>query len=123
MNSVIDGFDPGLRAFGGREIVEPFPVKIIGDADFDLVKTVKDIQLGQGNIRDTGGFNRLSDKNRIEPAAPALPARHNAEFMSALAKLLPGFVQQFSGKRPLPHTGGIGFCDPQDRIDRGRAGA
>ena len=82
---------PGAAAHEGQpppahtwEIGDPFPVQLVGDADFDLVQGVQDVQLRQGQpeqARTTQGEEPSAARSRLclpRPLAyPLLPGTEN----------------------------------------------
>src|SRR6267154_267466 len=88
LDGLVDRLDPGLRALAGRQMVDFLAVQHITGADLDGVKTVENIELGQGQAVDAAGPHGLAYQRRIEPAAAPLAAGVDAELLAAAADLL-----------------------------------
>jgi hypothetical protein len=111
--SFVNGFDSRLRRLACRHAVDAATVEVIADADFDLLETVKNVEFGQSDSVDAGGFHGLPDKYGIKPAAAAPAACIDTILMAAIAKQLADIVGEFGRKRTATHAGRIGFRDPQ----------
>src|SRR5690554_2044932 len=98
----------------GRQIVIGYAVKVITDTDFQLVKPVKHIKLGERNPGNTRHGKRLTHQHRIKPAAATLTPGDSAKLMATLTQTLPGFIAKFSRERTRADAGCIGFDDAQN---------
>src|ERR1035441_2915097 len=61
----VNGFDAGLRCLARRHAVDPSAVEVIADADFDLLKPIENIELGQRDSVYSRRLHSLPDKDSI----------------------------------------------------------
>src|ERR1700738_2212884 len=74
-----------LRRLACRQSADALAIEMIADADLDLLETVKNIELRQGNTVYPRGFYRLAHEHRVEPAATPAPPRVGSEFTPPVA--------------------------------------
>src|SRR5277367_89782 len=97
----IDRLDLCLSVFAGRQVIDLAAVEPIADADFDLVETVEDVELGQRQTVDAARPHRLPYQHGIEPTAASRPAGHDAELLAAFAQHPADLVLLLRGERTL----------------------
>ena len=99
-------------------MVEDFAVEAIAGADADRLEAVEHVELGQRDAGDARYRDRLPHEDRVEPAAAALAPGDGAEFMAALAKLLPGRIVELGREGARSDARRIGLGDAEDETDR-----
>ena len=70
-----------------------FTVQIISNTDLQLGQCIEDIKFGQGDTGNTTHLDCLADHDRIEPSAPAAPARDRPKFIPPFSKYLACLVR------------------------------
>src|SRR3546814_8352900 len=100
---LVNRFDRGLVGGMTGEIVENLAAQAIAGADANRLEPVEHVELGQRDAGDARHGAALAHQHRVEPTAATLAPGHGAEFMPALAELLPGLVVEFGG-RSEEHT-------------------
>lgn len=106
--------DPRLRALACRKVIDFLSVKLVADADFQLVETIENIELGQRDAGNTIGGDRLAHQRGIEPATTTLATGNSAELMTFFAEELADFVMQFGRERAFADAGGVSLGDAEN---------
>ncbi len=111
----------GLSRAFGRKPVDFLAVQLIADTDFQHLKPVQHIQLGQRHAINTGGQPSLPDHHRIKPATAPLAPGHRAEFPAPLTKPVTLGAKILSWKWARADARGIGFGNAQHKTRQFRA--
>ena len=83
----------------GGKAIELLTVEAVGGCDLELVKVVEDVELGQvdGGVVIAGV--RMLNDDEVEPAAPALAAGGDTDFVADGLELFADGVELFGGER------------------------
>src|SRR3546814_13065634 len=90
----------------------------ISDWSSDVCSSDLHVELGQRDAGDAQHGAALAHQHRVEPTAATLAPGHGAEFMPALAELLPGLVVEFGGEGAAADARRIGLGDAEHEAAR-----
>src|SRR5690349_13073322 len=85
----------------------------IAGANPDHLEAVEHVELGERDAGDAADRDRLTDEDRVEPAAAALSTGDRAEFVAALAELLADFIVLLGREWPRSDAGRVGLDDAE----------
>src|SRR5260370_41385830 len=105
-----------MRDVRERE-VETLASEVVPGTDLQERLIVEDVETHQSRAPDAVQFDGVARDGGVEPLDPALPSRHRAELMAALADLVADLVQQLGWKRPVAHPRRICLEDSDREID------
>ena len=104
-------------------MIHALAIQLVGDANFQFLKAVQHVQLGQRYAVHAGGGAGLAYQHSVKPAATAFAPGVGAKFMAAFAQPLAIFIVQFRRERAFTDPRGVGFDDAEHEINAAGADA
>src|SRR5205807_4589854 len=69
----------------GGEVIQPFPVELIGGANRDLVHFAEHVEQHHGAVVHAAQGSRVARRHGVEPTAATWPAGNSAVFLAGAA--------------------------------------
>src|SRR5512145_117043 len=113
-----------FQLFGAdRQNLGKVALELVADADLYRVDPVEYVELGDAQAGDAVQLDRALERRSVEPAGAPRPAGGGAEFLSALAQVLPDVVRELGRERPAADARRIRLCNADHIVQVVRADA